>query len=89
MYKVLHDVPKSVQLFPRMTSLSTIINNGYCATNNWENLFGLIENGKKAVFRTNRQIEPWIQLDLHSELQIIQVEYYVKIISISCFQGWF
>ena len=56
-----------------MSSARTQINPGDCATQNWYNVLGLIEGGKKAIFRTNAQIEPWIQLDLHAELFVVLV----------------
>lgn len=67
------NIPSEVAVFPRMSSPFTRINYGMCATSEWHNVFGLVENGKKAVFRTNRMIEPWIQLDLLSELFVLEV----------------
>ena len=63
------NIPSEVAVFPRMSSPFTRINYGMCATSEWHNVFGLVENGKKAVFRTNRMIEPW---KLGSEAQKFQ-----------------
>lgn len=62
-----------------MSSAKTKINPGSCATQNWYHILGLVENGKKAIFRTNAQIEPWIQLDLHNELFVVVVDIYIII----------
>ena len=72
-FQILGDIPRVVTMYPKMSSHSTKINPGICATNNWRNLLGQIENGKKAIFRTNYQMEPWIQLDLGHQLLVVSV----------------
>ena len=72
-FQILGNIPKLVTLHPVMSSHSTMINPGTCATSNWRNIIGLVEKGKKAIIRTNYQLQPWIQLDLGKELFIVSV----------------
>ena len=72
-FQLLSSLPRTVTVFPHMNSKFTKYNPGVCGTNNWRNVFGSIERGRKAIFRTNMQIHPWIQLDLGSELMVVIV----------------
>ena len=72
-FQLLSSLPRTVTVFPKMNSKFTKYNPGDCGTYNWRNVFGSVESGKKAIFRTNMQIHPWIQLDLGSELMVIMV----------------
>ena len=72
-FQILEKIPRVVSVFPYMSSSLTKSNPGSCATNNWRNVLGLIENGKRAIIRTNSQIQPWIQLDLGQELLVVTV----------------
>ena len=72
-FQLLTNVPKIISVFPIMNSKLTKINPGKCATNNWQNVFGSVEKGKKAIFRTNALLEPWIQLDLGQEMNVVLV----------------
>ena len=56
-----------------MNSGMTQINGGSCSTKNWRNLFNLVIDGKKVVWRTNAQQHPWLQLDLNQDLYVIKV----------------
>ena len=75
-FQLLEDMPKTVTIFPNMNSKFTKTNPGYCGTHKWRNVFGSIESGKKAIFRTNMQIHPWIQLDLGTELMVVLVSHH-------------
>ena len=66
-FLLLTDVSKVVRVMPNMASKLTKYNPGDCGTEGWRSVFGIIEHGKKAIFRTNRQMNPWIQLDLGQE----------------------
>ena len=72
-FQVLRNMPKVITMFPNLNSKLTKFNPGKCGTPNWRSVFGSVENGKKAIFRTNKQIGPWIQLDLGLELMVIIV----------------
>ena len=72
-FQILNNIQRLVTVNPLMSSHSTLINPGSCGTYNWRNVFGMVENGKKAIFRTNSQVEPWIQLDLGHELLVVIV----------------
>ena len=72
-FQILGNVPRLITIYPKMSSHSTKMNPGVCAPGNWRNLLGLIEQGKRAIFRTNYQQQPWIQLDLGQELLVVRV----------------
>ena len=60
-------------MMPNMNSGMTQMNAGSCGTKNWRNLFNLVTDGKKVVWRTNAQQHPWLQLDLNQDLYVIKV----------------
>ena len=62
-----------IPMMPNMNSGMTQMNGGSCATKNWRNLFNLVIDGKKVVWRTNAQQHPWLQLDLNQDLYVIKV----------------
>ena len=72
-FQILSDFPRLITIYPKMSSHTTKMNPGTCAPANWRNLLGLIEHGKKTIFRTNYQQQPWIQLDLGQELLVVNV----------------
>ena len=79
-FQILENNPSQVLVNPNMNSRNTKINPGSCATKHWRNLFGIIEEGKKVVYRTNAQNYPWIQLDLGMEMEVIKVRQFARYI---------
>ena len=72
-FQLLKNMPRVITVFPYINSKFTKFNPGKCGTYNWRSVFGSVEKGKKAIFRTNTQISPWIQLDLGHELLVVLV----------------
>ena len=72
-FQLMKNMPRVITVFPYIHSKFTKFNTGKCGTYNWRSVFGSVEKGKKAIFRTNTQISPWIQLDLGHELLVVLV----------------